>query len=126
MTDREGRQGREKATAVTRSPCHPQTGVRLARAFTKTASASGVAAFTVTLSAAGTYTLTATNAASAVLGTQTVTVAAAAAAPAAAGTGLARTGFDALPLAAGGGILVPLGAGAVVVAKRRKSAHVAA
>jgi hypothetical protein len=98
------------------------TGVA-GQTLTATANASGAATFTVTLNAAGAYTLTATNAAGAVLGTQVVTVAAAAAAAVPA---LSSTGFDGMPLAVGGGVLVLAGAGAVVVAKRRKSATVPA
>jgi hypothetical protein len=96
-----------------------------AKTFAKTANASGVATFTATLSAAGTYALTATSSTGAVVGTQTVTVAGAGAAAAAAPGGqLSRTGFDAIPFAVGGGLLVLAGAGAVVVARRRRSARV--
>lgn len=96
------------------------------KSLTKTSNASGAVDFTVTLTGAGTYALTVTNASGAVLSAQTVTVAAAgAAAPAAIG-GLSRTGFDGMPIALGGGALVLLGAGAVLVARRRKSAQVPA
>lgn len=92
---------------------------------TKTASASGVVSFTVTLTAAGSYALSATNAAGAVISTQTLTAGAAAAAAAAfTGSQLSSTGFGGTGLAVGGGVLVLLGAGAVVVARRRKSAKV--
>lgn len=95
---------------------------------TKTARASGVVSFTVTLTAAGSYALSATNAAGAVISTQTLTAGAAAAAPAAPaafkGSQLSSTGFGGAGLAVGGGVLVLLGAGAVLVARRRKSAKV--
>lgn len=92
---------------------------------TKTANASGVVSFTVTLTAAGSYALSATNAAGAVISTQTLTAGAAAAAPAAfTGSQLSSTGFGGAGLAVGGGVLVLLGAGAVLVARRRKSAKV--
>ena len=108
--------GAEPGTVVTLTVTGGQT-------FTATANASGVATFTLTLSAAGVYTLTATNAAGVVIGTQTVTVAAAAASVV---PGLVDTGFDGMPLAIGGGVLVLAGAGAVLVARRRKSAQVPA
>ena len=109
---------------VTRTPA-ANFGTKV---LTATANASGVATFTVTFSPAGSYSLVVKGASGTVISTQTVKVlgVSAAAAPAATGTGLARTGFDAMPLAAGGGILVLLGAGAVLVARRRKSARVAA
>ncbi|MEP7017890.1 MAG: hypothetical protein ABI899_07715, partial [Actinomycetota bacterium] len=89
-----------------------------------TANASGVASFTFTLSAAGVYTLTATNASGAVVSTQTLTVHSVSAAGVAPSGQLSFTGFDGLPLAVGGGVLVLAGAGAVLVARRRKSAQV--
>ena len=91
---------------------------------TATANASGVASFTFTLSAAGVYTLTATNASGAVVSTQTITAHAVSAAGVAPSGQLSFTGFDSLPLAVGGGVLVLAGAGAVLVARRRKSAQV--
>jgi hypothetical protein len=97
-----------------------------AKTLTTTANASGVATFTFTLSAAGVDTLTATNAAGAVISTQTVTVHAVSAAAAPATGGLAFTGFEGTGLAVGGGLLVLTGAGVVLVARRRKSAQVAA
>jgi hypothetical protein len=92
---------------------------------TATANASGAATFTFTLSAAGVYTLTATNAAGAVISTQTVTVHAVSAASVAP-TQLSRTGFEGTGLAVGGGLLVLTGAGAVLVARRRKTPEVSA
>ena len=109
--------GAEPGTVVTLTVTGGQT-------FTATANASGVATFTLTLSAAGVYTLTATNAAGVVIGTQTVTVAAAGAGSGA--PALSTTGFDGLPLAVGGGLLVLTGAGAVVISRRRRSAQVPA
>lgn len=101
----------------------PDSAITIAgtKSLTKTTNAAGTAVFTVTLSAAGTYTLVATDTVSgAVLSTQAVTVAAAA------GTtgSLATTGTDALPIALGAGALVLAGAGAVVVAARRRGANV--
>lgn len=97
------------------------------RALTATANASGAASFTFTPSAAGVCTLTATNAAGAVVSTQTITVHAVSVAGVAPTAGqLSFTGFDGSGLAVGGGVLVLAGAGAVVVARRRKSAKVPA
>lgn len=82
---------------------------------TATTNASGTATFSVTLSQAGTYTLVVTDTASgAVLSTQTVTVA---------GTSdtLSSTGSNALPIALGAGALVLVGAGGVVIARRRQA-----
>ena len=97
---------------------------------TKTANASGVASFTVTLSAAGSFTLTFTNAAGAVVSTQTLVAhavggASGVVAGGASGGGgqLSRTGFEGAGLAVGGGLLVVAGAGAMVLARRRKTAH---
>lgn len=87
-----------------------------------TTNASGTAVFSVTLSAAGTYTLVVTDTASgAVLSSQTVTVAGAASS-----TGsLSSTGSNALPIALGAGALVVVGAGGVVLARRRHADHAA-
>ena len=92
---------------------------------TATANAAGTASFTFTLSAAGVYTLTATNASGAVVSTQTITVHAVGAASVAPGT-LSFTGFEGTGIAVGGGLLVLTGAGAVLVARRRKAAHIPA
>ena len=94
-----------------------------ARTLNTTANASGVATFSVTLTKAGVCTLTA-RVAGVVVATQDVRVlgVSADAVP----SSLSRTGFDGMPLAVGGGLLVLMGAGAVVVAKRRKSAQVRA
>jgi len=95
---------------------------------TKRANANGVAKFTFKLSAAGTYQVEAKNAAGALVSTQTLSVSsqnASAFPPAGGGNkdGMhPNTGFDGLPLALGGGVLVLAGTGAVVVAKRRRSA----
>ena len=105
---------------------------------TKNANASGVASFTVTLASAGSFTLTFTNASGAVLSTQTLTahavggasgaggasgVVAGGASGAGAGGQLSRTGFEGTGIAVGGGLLVLAGAGAMVLARRRKTAH---
>ncbi len=88
------------------------------KSLTKTTDASGVATFSVTLATAGTYSLVGTDTASgAVLSTQSVTTAAAGSSAA-----LAMTGADPLPMLLGAGGLLVLGAGGVVVAKRRKTA----
>lgn len=93
------------------------------KTFSATANASGVATFTFTLGVAGNYTVQAFSAAGALVSDQVLTVAAGAAA-AAPGGKLSATGFDGLPLAVGGGALVLAGAGAVVIARRRKTVQV--
>jgi hypothetical protein len=92
------------------------------KTLTATADASGVATFSVCLSVVGDYTLTATNADGAVVADQTITVHAVSAA--AAPGQLSFTGSDTLPLAAGGALLVLIGVGAVVYARRRNSSQV--
>ena len=94
------------------------------KTLTATSNAAGVARFTFTLSVAGVYTLTATNASGAVISTQNITVHAASAASVA--PKLSFTGFEGTGLAVGGGLLVLTGAGAVLVARRRKTAQVPA
>jgi hypothetical protein len=94
------------------------------RTLTATSNAAGVAHFTFSPSAAGVCTLTATNASGAVMSTQTITVHAAAAASVA--PNLSFTGFEGTGIAVGGGLLVLTGAGAVLVARRRKTAQVPA
>jgi hypothetical protein len=96
------------------------------RSMSKTADASGVAAFTFTLTAAGTYKVEAFNAAGALVSDQVLTVASLAASAVPSSKQLSSTGFDSMPLAVGGGVLVLVGAGAVVVARRRRSAQLAA
>jgi LPXTG-motif cell wall-anchored protein len=107
---------------ITSNPASlPDSSITIAgtKSLAKVTNASGAATFTVTLSAAGSYTIVATDTASgAVLSTQTVTVAAAAGAAAAA---LPSTGTNALPIGLAAGALVLVGAGAVVVAKRRNA-----
>ena len=118
--------GAEANTVVTLTVECPNVGVKT---LTDTASASGVASFSVTLTSAGTCTLTATNAAGAVVATQTVLgVSAEAASPVtgpATGT-LPRTGFDVMGFALWGGLFVLVGAGALIVVKRRRPAQVRA
>ncbi|KQR12063.1 hypothetical protein ASF78_12880 [Cellulomonas sp. Leaf334] len=109
---------------ITSNPASiPDSAITIAgtKSLTKTTNASGTAVFTVTLSQAGTFTLVATDGVSgAVLSSQAVTVAGAA------GSGnLSSTGSNALPIALGAGALVLIGAGGVVMARRR-SADVAA
>lgn len=99
----------------------------LAKSQTKQLNSKGEGAFSVRFSAAGVCTLTMTNAAGAVVSTQTVEVLGASANAAVPPVGtLSRTGFDVLPWVAGGGLLVLAGAGAVLVARRRKSPQVSA
>ena len=87
---------------------------------TATANASGVATFSVCLTKVGDYTLTVKNAEGAVVSTQTITVHAATAGDdTSTGGTLSQTGSNILPIALGGMLLVLLGAGAVVVARRR-------
>lgn len=87
------------------------------KSLTKTADAAGVATFTVKLADGGNYTLVATDASGAVLGTQVVTVAAGATT-----ASLPQTGVETGALAAGAGVLVLAGAGAVLIARRRQTA----
>ncbi len=94
------------------------------KTFTATANASGVATFTLTLTPAGDYSLVVKGANGAVISTQTVKVLGVG--TAAAPGQLGRTGFDGMPLAVGGGILVLAGAGAVLISRRRRSAQVPA
>ncbi len=87
---------------------------------TSTASATGVASFQFCPTAVGDYTLTVTNSDGAVVATQTITVHAATAAGDDTSTGsLSQTGSNVLAIGLGGVLLVLLGAGAVVVARRR-------
>ncbi|MEP6800078.1 MAG: peptidase [Lapillicoccus sp.] len=94
------------------------------KALTRNANASGVASFSVTLSAVGTYTLTMTDFKGTVLSTQTVSVHAVSSAGAVAASGgqLSATGFGGTGIAISGGLLVLAGAGALVVARRRRTA----
>jgi hypothetical protein len=103
------------------------TGSASTRSISQTANASGVVFFTFTLTAAGRYTVEAKNAAGALVSDQVLTVASqAASASPSPSPQLSHTGFDGMPLALGGGLLVLVGAGAVVVAKRRRSAQLPA
>jgi LPXTG-motif cell wall-anchored protein len=87
---------------------------------TATSNASGVASFQVCLTKVGDYTLTVTNADGAVVADQTITVHAAGAAGGGSTDGsLSQTGSNVLAIGLGGLLLVLLGAGAVVVARRR-------
>lgn len=98
----------------------PDSAITIAgtKSLAKTTNASGVATFTVTLAQSGTFTLVVTDTASgAVLSTQAVTVAGS---TSTAGS-LASTGSNVLPFALGGGALVLVGAGAIVVARRRSA-----
>lgn len=102
----------------------PDSAIQIAgtKSLAKVTNTSGVATFTVTLSQPGTFTLVTTDTASgAVLSTQAVSVAGT---TTSASGSLASTGADILPYALGGGALVLVGAGAVIVARRR-SAHAA-
>lgn len=104
---------------VTTPDSVPADAVTIAgtKSFTKLTDASGNAVFSVTLAQPGTFSLVVTDAASgAVLSTQAVTVAGAAAGTPAA---LSSTGSNALPIAAGAGALLAVGAGAIVIARRR-------
>jgi LPXTG-motif cell wall-anchored protein len=143
--------GAENAGKVIRLEITSASGTKTMSA---TADSNGVATFTLTPTAAGTNKVEAFNAAGELLSDQVLTVGSAAAAPLNNGTGnsagngsgsstgngsgsstgngsgsgasLASTGFDGMPLAIGGGFLVLAGAGAVVVAKRRRSTQVPA
>lgn len=99
----------------------PDSAITIAgtKSLAKTTNASGVATFTVTLAQSGTFTLVVTDTASgAVLSTQAVTVAGSTSTTAGS---LASTGSNVLPFALGGGALVLVGAGAIVVARRRSA-----
>lgn len=91
---------------------------------TATANKKGVVRFRVCLRELGDYTLTARNSAGDLVAEQTITVHA----PGASGAAgqLSSTGSDVLPLAGGGALLVLLGVGAVVVARRRSPDQVPA
>jgi hypothetical protein len=124
------------------------TSANSTKSMSQKANASGVAAFTFTLSAAGTYKVEAFNAAGALVSDQVLTVASQAnsgvppdtsgvpsdtsgvpsgtSGVPSSGAKLGTTGFDGMPLAVGGGVLVLAGAGAVLVARRRRSAQVPA
>jgi|GEM_PF-809382 len=91
------------------------------KSITRIRNANSEAAFAVTLTEPGAYTLVVTNSEGVSRGAQTVTVAAA---PAATVGSLSRTGFDPLGLLVGGGLLLLAGTGAVLAARRRKSAQV--
>ena len=116
-----GPAGANVTLTITSNPASiPDSAITIAgtKSLTKTTNSSGTAVFTVTLSQAGTFTLVATDTASgAVLSTQAVTVAGAAGS-----TGsLSSTGSNALPIALGAGALVLVGAGGVVMARRRSA-----
>ena len=97
------------------------------KTFTATANANGVATFTVTVAPAGAYSLMVKGASGAVISTQTLKVlGVGAASPPVKGGQLSNTGFEGMPLAVGGGMLVLVGAGAVLISRRRKSAQVPA
>lgn len=117
----DGPAGAQVTLTITSNPASiPDSAITIAgtKSLTKTTNAQGTAVFTVTLSQAGTFTLVATDTVSgAVLSTQAVTVAGAAG-----GAGsLSSTGSNALPIALGAGALVLVGAGGVVLARRRSA-----
>lgn len=89
---------------------------------TATATAAGVASFQFCPTAVGDYTLTVTNPAGAVVATQTVSVHATTAAGDDTSTPgkLSQTGSNVMAIGIGGVLLVLLGAGAVVVARRHR------
>lgn len=111
-------------TLTISSATAPSSAITIAgtKSLTK-ATANGQATFDVTLSAAGTYTLVATDPATgAVLASQAVTVTAAGGGSSASGSGaLAGTGSNETPIIAGAAALVVLGAGGVLLARRRQA-----
>ena len=121
-----GGQANERITqTITGSPQptgNHGVGIAGTRSRTSQLGANGEGSFTNTLGAAGVYTLAMTSASGAVGSTQIVTVAAASFTPSAGGAVRNSPGFDGAGLAVGGGALVLVGAGAVLVARRRKSA----
>jgi hypothetical protein len=98
-----------------------------AKSLTSAFSAAGEGSFTNTLAAAGDYTVTMTSATGAVGSTQVVRVEAASFKTSLASVGQpAPKGLDGLGLAMGGGALVLMGAGAALIARRRRSSKVPA
>lgn len=91
---------------------------------TDTAGTKGVAKFRVCLRAVGDYTLSVRNSDGDLVAEQTITVHAAGASGVPAPGQLSSTGSNVLPLAGGGALLVLLGIGAVLVARRRISPQV--
>jgi len=116
-----GPAGASVTLTITSNPATlPDSAINIAgtKSLAKVTNSAGTAVFTVTLSQPGSFTLVATDTASgAVLSTQTVSVAGAASG---AGT-LSSTGSNALPIALGAGALVLVGAGGVVLARRRQA-----
>ncbi|MFC8732580.1 LPXTG cell wall anchor domain-containing protein [Luteimicrobium sp. NPDC057192] len=116
------------ATVTSVDPAIPSSAITIAgtKAITKTTDASGAVTFDLTFAEPGTYTfeLTATDG-GAEISTQQLVVSAAAAGAgnaAAPGTGsLATTGADVLPYALGAAGLVLVGAGTLVVVRRRRA-----
>ena len=93
------------------------------QSFTQRANAAGDVTFTFTLNTAGSYTAQAKNAAGALVSDQELTVGGTTGTTGApTGDKLSDTGFNGTNLALGGGLLVLVGASAVVVARRRRSA----
>ncbi len=115
----------------------PTVGVRIdgvaGATATKSANASGNVSFSVVINGATTATLRMTSATGALLADQVLTVSAANSSvpqvPAAVGTstgGLSATGFGGGGIVAGAGVLLLVGAGALLVARRRHSSDVSA
>ncbi|GEL99489.1 hypothetical protein CTE05_30360 [Cellulomonas terrae] len=104
-------------TVTSADPATPDSAIAVAgeKTTAKTAGADGTIAGVVTLTAAGTYTIVVRDQTNAALSSLTVT-AVARATP----TQLSETGVDPLPLALGAGALVALGAGIVVLVRRRQ------
>jgi LPXTG-motif cell wall-anchored protein len=116
------------------------TGDDSTRSMSQRADATGSVKFTFTLSDAGRYEARAFNAAGALVsGPQILTVASQSnsglpptnsglppSGQGGQGDQLGKTGFEGMPLAVGGGVLILAGAGAVLVARRRRSAQVPA
>jgi hypothetical protein len=128
-----GKPERETLTITSTPASIKSKGIKIAGTKSMTAtSVAGAVSFDVTFAEPGTYALALTNAAGVLRSSQTVVIhAAVASAPAASGVpsssgGLSSKGFDGMPIALGGGVLVLLGAGTGLVARRRKSAKLPA
>lgn len=103
----------------------PNSAIEIAgtKALSKTATGTSVS-WAITLRQGGTFTCAVTDASGALVGDEVMTVVAAGSTPS---TGsLASTGFDAVGLAAGAGVLMLAGLGAVLVARRRQGDRVKA
>jgi len=105
-------------TVTSTDPAIPDSAIAVAgeKTTSKTAGADGSVVGVVTLSAAGTYTIVVRDQTNTALSSHTVT-AVARVAP----TRLSETGVDPLPVVLGAAALIIVGAGALVLVRRRQS-----